>query len=95
MVDALSEVNAHKINCHSDYFAPTVAAYKGLTTFFFQHPLYAPEQAATAKANALVSGNDAVTIQKDGVSLDYTVISHASQQTRSRCSNERISTPAN
>ncbi|KAK6508996.1 hypothetical protein TWF481_003762 [Arthrobotrys musiformis] len=71
MVEALAAVNMQNINCHSEYFAPTVAAHKDLTTFFYQHPLYtAEESAASNAAAAKVSRNDAVTVQQEKVAFD-------------------------
>ncbi|KAF3202141.1 hypothetical protein TWF192_004858 [Orbilia oligospora] len=71
MVEALAAVNMQKINCHSEYFAPTVAAHKNLTTFFYQHPLYTTEEAAASNATtAKVSTNDAITVQQEKVAFD-------------------------
>ncbi|KAF3940195.1 hypothetical protein ABW19_dt0204059 [Dactylella cylindrospora] len=71
MVDALAEVNSQKINCHSDYFAPTVASYKDLTTFFYQHPLYSTEDAESEGTTAKVGSNDAITVQQEKVAVDF------------------------
>ncbi|KAF3085930.1 hypothetical protein TWF569_009642 [Orbilia oligospora] len=71
MVEALAAVNMQKINCHSEYFAPTVAAHKNLTTFFYQHPLYTTEEAAASNATtAKVATNDAITVQQEKVAFD-------------------------
>ncbi|KAK6535996.1 hypothetical protein TWF281_000243 [Arthrobotrys megalospora] len=71
MVEALAAVNMQHINCHSEYFAPTVAAHKNLTTFFYQHPLYTSEETAASNAiTAKVAANDAVTVQQEKVAFD-------------------------
>ncbi|RVD81135.1 uncharacterized protein DFL_009011 [Arthrobotrys flagrans] len=71
MVEALASVNMQNINCHSEYFAPTVAAHKNLTAFFYQHPLYTAEEAAASNAiTAKVATNDAVTVQQEKVAFD-------------------------
>ncbi|KAF3916807.1 hypothetical protein ABW20_dc0108822 [Dactylellina cionopaga] len=71
MVDALAEVNKKMINCNSEYFPPTVAAHKDLTTFFYQHPLYTTEASASSNStSAKVAENDAITVQQEKVAFD-------------------------
>ncbi|KAF3914650.1 hypothetical protein AA313_de0203468 [Arthrobotrys entomopaga] len=70
MVEALAAVNKQKINCNSEYFAPTVAAHSNLTTFFYQHPLYGMEEMRWNDVSAKVGPNDAITVQKDKVAFD-------------------------
>ncbi|KAK6362781.1 hypothetical protein TWF730_000236 [Orbilia blumenaviensis] len=78
MVEALAAVNMQNINCHSEYFAPTVAAHKNLTTFFYQHPLYTAEEAAASNATtAKIAANDAITVQQEKVAFDLSYSGNA------------------
>ncbi|KAF3924934.1 hypothetical protein ABW21_db0208657 [Orbilia brochopaga] len=45
MVEAMTRANQDGINCYYEYFAPSIAYKEGLTSFFYQHPLYCPHGA--------------------------------------------------
>ncbi|EPS35757.1 hypothetical protein H072_10784 [Dactylellina haptotyla CBS 200.50] len=79
MIEALAAVNMQKINCNSEYFPPTVAAHKNLTTFFYQHPLYSLEDSPSIGATAKISANDAITVQQDKVAFDLSYSTDAKE----------------
>lgn len=65
------------INCYYEYFAPSVAYARNLTTFFYQHPLYCPGRNSPSDRHSLKpeerGRNDPRLVQIDKVAVGCTV----------------------
>ncbi|KAK6513477.1 hypothetical protein TWF281_005101 [Arthrobotrys megalospora] len=70
LIDWMTRYNEEGINCHFEYFAPSIAYQQNLTAFFYQHPLYCLNEAKPDRdsLNHADSGkNDPKLVQVDNV----------------------------
>ncbi|KAF3920695.1 hypothetical protein ABW21_db0209231 [Orbilia brochopaga] len=76
MTDAMTQVNEREgISCYYEYFAPSVAHMRNLTTFFYQHPLYCPRTSPSERYTmmpAQLGKNDPRLVQYEKVAVGCT-----------------------
>ncbi|KAK6542131.1 hypothetical protein TWF694_007898 [Orbilia ellipsospora] len=76
LTDSLTKLNTEGFNCYFEYFAPTVARWANLTSFFYQHPLYCPNRDSPSERHTInpdkLGKNDPRLVQSSKVPVGCT-----------------------